>query len=170
MSLLHIHVVTHLSGVPARIKDKNHELVRSNVLFVCFVSNKGTARLFLVAFEAYVSFCENRKTVASAKRLPDERSALMRPVEITSEPAWSSQLAAPTRSSRKRTWGTHTQSIQAHLRSARWRLWAPSRCRIVGRTGFGLDAEFWLDPTWLGQFALKAMLTARQKKNAGPAK
>jgi len=34
----------------------------------------------------------------------------------------------------------------------------------------GRDAESWLRPTWLGQFALKAMLTARQKENAGPAK
>ena len=41
-------------------------------------------------------------------------------LKVESDPAWCSQLAAPTRSSRKRTLGTHTQSIQARLRSAQW--------------------------------------------------
>jgi hypothetical protein len=36
-----------------------------------------------------------------------------------SEPAWRSQLAAPTRSLRKRTLGTHTQSAPARPKSAR---------------------------------------------------
>jgi hypothetical protein len=33
--------------------------------------------------------------------------------------------------------------------------WMPSRLRIVGTTEFERDAEFWLDPTWLGQSALR---------------
>ena len=73
-----------------------------------------------------LGWIENR-TVAIEYRWAEGRDELFAEIaaefirlKVESDPAWCSQLAAPTRSSRKRTLGTHTQSIQARLRSAQW--------------------------------------------------